>query len=178
MKQCVPIINEEYDGELRFSIIESELTPNSCVMTLGAKDGEELVGFKIEIPAICKRLGFKLFRMIYPVGTVKLSSIGEKSDRFIATLVKYLQPSYNTSEFFTNDVVEIDYALQNKGNYDLNQDKIYLKLFYDEEQDEDLPADERIHLNMNFSFNLGRESASLIETKEGYSADLIAFLMK
>jgi hypothetical protein len=42
MKKCVPIIGEEYDGELRFSIVEYELGPNACVMTLGAMDGEEL----------------------------------------------------------------------------------------------------------------------------------------
>ena len=178
MKQCLPIVSEEYDGELRFSIIESELTPNACVLTLGAKDGEDLVGFKIEIPAIFKRLGFKMFQLLYPSGTVKISSIGEKSDRLIATLAKYYQPAYEVGELFTDDVVEIDYALRNQGTYDLNQDKIFLKLYYDEEQDEDLPKNERIHLNMNFSFNLSRETASLIETKEGYTADLLAFLMK
>ena len=178
MKQCVPIVHEEYDGELRFSIIESEITGNACILTLGAKDGEEFVGFKIEIPVLCKRSGFKLFQMIYPTGTVKISSIGEKSDRLISTLVKYYQPGYETSGLFTEDAVEIDYSLCNKGAYDLNQDKIYLKLYYDEEQDEDLPKDARIHLNMNFSFNLSREAASLVETKEGYTADLIAFLMK
>jgi hypothetical protein len=178
MKQCVPVVMEEYDGELRFSIIESNVTPGSCVLTLGAQDGEEIVGFKIEIPIISKRLGFKSFQMIYPSGTVKFSSIGEKSDRLIATLVKYFQPAYEASEGFSEDVVEIDYALCNKGAYDLNQDKIFLKLYYDEEQDEDLPKEERVHLNMNFSFNLSREVASLIETKEGYTADLIAFLMK
>ena len=178
MKQCIPVVHEEYDGELRFSIIESQLTPNACVLTLGAKDGEEIIGFKMEIPIICKRLGFKLFQMVYPSGTVKISSIGEKSDRLIGTLVKYYQPGYETSDLFTQEPVEIDYALRNQGAYDLNQDKIYLKLYYDEEQDEDLPKEERVHLDMNFSFNLSRETASLIETKEGYTADLIAFLMK
>ncbi len=178
MKQCVPVVSEEYDGELRFSIIESELTPSACILTLGAKDGEELIGFKIEIPAVVKRLGFKLFQLLYPSGTVKISSIGEKSDRLLSTLVKYYQPGYEVGEKFTEDAVEIDYALQNQGTYDLNQDKIYLKLYYDEEQDEDLPKDERVHLDMTFSFNLSRESASLVEKKEGYSADLLAFLMK
>ncbi len=178
MKQCIPVVAEEYDGELRFSIINSEITQTACVLTLGAQDGEEIIGFKIEIPIIAKRLGFKMFQLIYPSGTVKISSIGEKSDRLIATLVKYFHPNYETSDSFTNDVVEIDYNLRNQGNYNLNQDKIFLKLFYDEEQDEDLPKDERVHLNMNFSFNLSREVASLIETKEGYSADLVAFLMK
>ncbi|MBQ8894075.1 MAG: hypothetical protein IJ043_06650 [Clostridia bacterium] len=178
MKQCVPVVAEEYDGELRFSIIESEITGNACVLTLGAQDDDEIVGFKIEIPIISKRLGFKSFQLIYPAGTVKVSSIGQKSDNLIATLVKYFQPAYETSDAFADDPIEIDYALQNKGAYDLNQDKIYLKLFYDEEQDEDLPKEERIHLNMNFAFNLSREVASLIETKEGYSADLVAFLMK
>lgn len=178
MKQCVPVVTEEYDGELRFSIIESEITPAACVLTLGAQDGEEIVGFKIEIPVISKRLGFKAYQLLYPSGTVKLSSIGEKSDRLIATLAKYYQPGYETGDEFTKEPVEIDYALRNQGAYDLNQDKIFLKLYYDEEQDEDLPKDERVHLNMNFSFNLSREVASLIETKEGYTADLIAFLMK
>ena len=178
MKQCTPIIFDEYDGELLFSVIEYELLPDACVMTLGAKDGEDLVGFKISVPMMMKRLGFKMFNLIYPSGTVKISSIGEKSDRLIATLAKYFKPSYEPTDGFTEDEVEIDYVLRNQGTYDLNQDKIYLKLFYDEEKDEGLPEEERVHLNMNFAFNLSRESASFIETKEGYCADLIAFLMK
>ena len=178
MKQCTPIIMEEYDGELFFSITDYELLGDACVMTLGAKDGEELVGFKISVPLITKRFMFKPIQFIVPAGTVQISSIGEKSDRLIATLAKYFNPSYQPSEEFTDEIVEVDYKLRNQSGYDLNQDKIYLKFYYDEEQDEDLPANERVHLNMNFSFNLARESASLIETEEGYSADLIAFLMK
>ena len=178
MKQCVPVILDEYDGELHFSIIDYVIEPDACVLTLGAKDGEDLIGFKISVPVMTKRLLFKMFQFIMPAGTVKISSIGEKSDRLIGTLVKYFQPAYEASEGFTDEVVEIDYKLRNQSSYDLNQDKIYLKLFYDEEQDEDLPKSERVHLNMNFAFNLSRESASLIETEEGYSADLIAFLMK
>lgn len=178
MKQCVPVVLEEYDGELRFSIIDYSIEPDQCVMTLGAQDGEDLIGFKISVPVMTKRLLLKTFQFIMPTGTVKFSSIGEKSDRLIATLVKYFQPSYEASEEFSDEVVEIDYKLRNQGACDLNQDKIYLKLYYDEEQDEDLPKSERIHLNMNFAFNLSRESASLIETEEGYSADLVAFLMK
>ncbi len=178
MKQCVSLVEEEYDGELRFSIVDAEMGANLYVLTLGALDGEALVGFKIEIPVVTRRLGFKLMKMIYPQGSVKISSIGEKSDRLIWALVRYYQPVYEASDGFTNDPVEIDYSLRNQGAYDLDNDKIYLKLYYDEEQDDDLPKDERIHLNMNFSFNLSRNIASLIETKEGYTADLISFLMK
>lgn len=178
MKQCTPIVLEEYDGELFFSIINYELLGDACVMTLGAKDGEDYVGFKISVPLVTRRVLFKTMQFIIPTGVVQISSIGEKSDRLIATLAKYFNPSYEPSEGFTDEVVEVEYKLRNQGGYDLNQDKIYLKFFYDETQDEDLPASERVHLNMNFSFNLSRESASLIETEEGYSADLIAFLMK
>ena len=178
MKQCIPVIEEEYDGELRFSIIESVIGPQACVLNLGGYDGDELVGFKIEIPLMTKRLAFKTYLFILPSGVVKCSSIGDKSDRLIGTLAKYFQPAYEPSEGFTEDPVEIDYTLRNQGSYDINQDKIYLKLYYDEEQDEDLPKSERVHLNMNFAFNLSRETASLIETKEGYTADLITFLMK
>ena len=32
MKQCIPVIEEEYDGELRFSIIESVIGPQACVL--------------------------------------------------------------------------------------------------------------------------------------------------
>jgi hypothetical protein len=177
MKKCTPIVLEEYDGELYFSIIDYQLEPDACVMTLGAQDGEELVGFKISVPMTAKRVLFKNFNFIHPTGTVKFSTIGEKSDRLIASLVKYFNPSYE-AEGFTDEVVEIDYKLRNQGAYDINTDKIYLRLFYDEDQDEGLPKEERVHLNMNFTFNLSREMASLIETEEGYSADLIAFLMK
>ncbi|MBQ7095468.1 MAG: hypothetical protein IJN80_03355 [Clostridia bacterium] len=178
MKQCIHLFEEEYDGELRFSIIDKEITPNACVLTLGAYDGEDLVGFKISIPLMTKKMFFKLFQFIQPSGAVVFSTIGEKSDRLIQSLKTYFNPSYEPSNGFTNEPVEIDYNLRNQGAYDLNQDKIYLRLFYDEEQDADLPKNERIHLNMNFAFNLSRETASLIETKEGYSADLISFLMK
>lgn len=178
MKQCVSIVEEEYDGELRFSIIESEVENNSCSITIGAKDGEDLVGMKVIIPLLTRRLGFKLMRLIPPSGTLKMESIGTKSDRLIATLAKYFQPSYDPGEEFTSDDVAIDYTVRNQGMYDIENDKIYLKLYYDEEQDEGVPEEERVHLDMNFSFNLNRESASLIETKEGYSADLISFLMK
>lgn len=178
MKQCVSVVPEEFDGELRFSIINKEITSDSCVLTLGAQDEDSIVGFKIEIPIVSRRFGFKLIQLVRPSGVVSISTIGEKSDLLINTLVKYFHPSYSVGEGFTDDVVEIDYSLQNKGAYDLNLDKIYLKLFYDEEQDEDLPKDERIHLNLTFSFNLSREIASLVENKKGYSADLVAFLMK
>lgn len=178
MKQCISVIQEEYDGELRFSIVDSNVVPDACILTLGAQDEDNIVGFKIEIPLISKRMGFRSFQFVRPSGTVKFSSIGEKSNKLIATLVKYFKPSYEASDEFTDDLVEVDYVLQNKGAYDLNQDKIYLKLYYDEEQDEDLPRNERIHLEMSFSFNLSRETASLVETHEGYCADLIAFLMK
>ncbi len=178
MKQCVSVIEEEYDGELRFSIIDSTITDDGCCITLGAKDGDELIGCKVTVPLITRKLLFKTFRLIPPQGAVKFESIGEKSDRMIQTLVKYYQPAYEASEFFTDEAVSVDYVLRNQGSYDLEQDKIYLKLFYDEEQDEGLPADERVHLNMNFSFNLKREVAGFIETKEGYCADLITFLMK
>lgn len=178
MKQCTSIIPEEYDGELLFSITEYDFQPNALEMILGAKDGEELVGFKVRIPVAARRLGFKAVNLIQPSGVLEFSSIGEKSDRLIASLAKYLNPSFEPTEGFSEESVEVDYKLRNQGAYDLNQDKIYLKLFYDEEQDEGLPLDERIHLNMNLAFNLSRETASLIEMKEGYSADLIAFLMK
>lgn len=178
MKQCIHLFDEEYDGELRFSIIDKEITPTACVMTLGAYDGEDLVGFKISVPMMSKKMFFKLIQFIHPSGVVTFSSIGEKSDRLIQSLKKYFKPAYEPSEGFSEDAVEIDYKLRNQGAYDINQDKIYLRLFYDEEQDADLPKNERIHLKLDFAFNLSRETASLIEMEEGYSADLISFLMK
>ena len=178
MKQCVSIIEEEYDGELRFSITESAVESDSCTITIGAKDGEDLVGMKVIIPLVTRRMGFKLVRLIPAGGTVKMESIGKKSDLLIQTLTKYFQPNYEPTDGFSKDAVAIDYTVRNQGMYDIDNDKIYLKLYYDEDQDEGIPAEERIHLNMNFAFNLNRESASLIETKEGYTADLISFLMK
>ena len=178
MKQCVNLIDEEYDGELRFSIIEHTIEPDRLEMILGAYDGDKIVGFKIEVPMMTRRVLFKNFQFILPAGTVKVSSIGEKSDLLIASLKKYYNPSYPVSGAFTDEPAEIDYKLRNQNGYTLDQDKIFLKFYYDEEQDDDLPKSSRIHLNMNFSFNLSRETASLIETREGYHTDLIAFLMK
>lgn len=178
MKQCVRIVEEEYDGELHFSVTESVIEKDACTLTLGAKDGEELVGMKVVIPLLTRRFGFKSVTLIPPAGVVKFYSLGEKSNRLIKTLETYFQPAYEASDEFTDDEVAIDYNLRNQGLYDINNDKIYLKLYYDADQDEGIPDEERIHLDMNFSFNLSRDMASLIETKEGYSADLISFLMK
>ncbi len=178
MKQCVSLIEQEFDGELRFSITDSAVQEKAVVLTLGGYDGEKLVGFQIQIPLVTKKLLFKTYQFIVPEGTVLIRSIGEKSDQFIETLVRYLEPPYPANDGFTGDEVEIDYQLRNQGGYDLMQDKIFLRLFYDEEQDDDLPKAERIHLDMNFAFNLSRETASLIVTKEGYAADLVSFLMK
>ena len=136
MKQCIPVIQEEYDGELRFSIVESEVEKDHCSLTLGAKDGDELIGMKVVVPLMTRRMGFKIFRMIPPSSTVKFYSIGEKSDRLIRTLTKYFKPAYEPSDGFSEEEVVIDYTLRNQGIYDIDQDKIYLKLYYDEEQDE------------------------------------------
>ena len=176
MKECISLYEDEYEGELRFSVVESEIGEKTLTMTLGAKDGEELVGFKIEIPIVTRRVLFKNFQMLLPSGTLKFFSIGEMSDRFIKTMERVYNPGYPVTNGFSSEPVEIDYTLRNQG--DFHQDKIYLKLYYDETQDEDLPQNERIHLKMNFAFNLSRETASLIETEDGFSADLAAFLMK
>ncbi len=177
MKQCVPVVAEEYDGELRFSIIEQNVTADCCTLVLGAKDEEELIGFKIEIPVITRRVGFRFAQFIAPSGVVTFSSIGEKSDKFIGTLVKYFKPSYDVAPAFSEEAVEIDYIFRNQ-NANMRTDKIYLRLIYDEEQNEGLPKEERVHLKLNFSFNLSRELAGLAEVEKGYSADLVAFLMK
>lgn len=177
MKQCVPVIYDEYEGELHFSIIEQTLTNDSCTLVLGANDEEDLVGFKLEIPVETRRVGFRLAQFVSPSGVVRFSSIGEKSDKFIGTLVKFFKPSYDVAPAFTEDEVEVEYTARNQGA-NLNTDKIFLQFFYDEEQNEGLPKEERIHLKLNFSFNLSRELASISEVKSGYSADLVAFLMK
>jgi len=177
MKQCVPVVAEEYEGELRFSIIEQNITSDCCSLVLGAKDEEELIGFKIEIPVVTRRVGFKLVQFVASSGVVTFSSIGEKSDRFIGTLVKYFKPTYDVESAFTEDAVDVDFVFRNQGA-DLRNDKIYLQLVYDEEQNEGLPKEERVHLKLNFSFNLSRELAGLAEVEKGYSADLVAFLMK
>ena len=181
MKQCVSIVNlenEEFDGELCFSIVSHELTADCCSMVLGAQDDGAVVGFKIEIPIITKKMAFRSYQLICPAGTLKLQSIGEKSDAFVRTFKKFFTPSYDVSDSFCDDIVEVDYVLQNKGAYDLNQDKIYLRMFYDETLDEDLPKNERVRFNMSFTFNLSRESASLIERETGYSADFLCYIMK
>ena len=181
MKQCVSIVNlenGEFDGELCFSIVESDITADCCTMTLGAQDEGAIVGFKVEIPIITKKMAFRAYQMICPAGKMKFSSIGEKSDAFVRTFKKFFTPSYEVSDGFTSGPVEVDYVLQNKGAYDLNQDKMYLRMFYDETQDEDLPKNERVHFNMTFSFNLSRETASIIERETGYSADFLCYIME
>ena len=133
MKKCINLIDEEYDGELRFSIIEHTLEPDHLELVLGAYDGDQIVGFKLQIPMMSRRVLFKNFQFILPAGTVKVSSIGEKSDALIGALKWFYNPSYPISDAFTDEVVEIDYKLRNQNGYNLDQDKIYLRFYYDEE---------------------------------------------
>lgn len=166
-----------YDGEMVFDIVDCQKSSDEYVLTLKSKYNNETVGFEVYLPIINRKSLFKTVTFVKPNDQIKFVSIGKPSDRFVCALEELLKPVYQSSKAFSEETEYLDYSVINREMYDINSDKIYLKVYNGEDQS-DLDEDERINVEMNFSFNLGTNRASLIEVRDGYSADLVAVLMK
>ena len=170
---------ENYDGEMLFDISDVEKDFDGISFVIKANYNDLVVGAKVFIPLITRKALFKTVTFLKPDAQLCLSSIGDESDNFIVCLEELLKPKFKSTKKFTDQPEGIDFAVLNSNVYDVNldADKVYLKLYNAEDQSE-YDEDERIDLEMNFSFNLSTKRASLIEVRDGYSADLVAILMK
>ena len=173
----IELFYDSYDGEMLFDIESYEKTDDAYSMILKSKYKNEVVGFQISVPAVTRKALFKSMTFFATNGQVEFAGIGEESDRFIVAIEELLKPVYKSSEKFSEEIETVDFSVINTGVYDIETDKIYLKLYNGEDQS-DFEEDERITLEMNFTFNLATKRASLIEVRDGYSADLVAVLMK
>lgn len=168
---------ENYDGEMLFDISDIEVDNENLSFVIKSNYNDRTIGAKITIPVIVRRSFFKTVKLIKNSSQLIISSIGEESDAFICVLDELLKPGFKSSRAFTDEPEGIDFSVLNRELYDFDNDKIYLKLYNGEDQS-DFEEDEKINLEMNFSFNLNTKRASLVEVRDGYSADLIAILMK
>ncbi len=168
---------EKYDGEMIFDISDVEFEDDKLSFVIKAEYNEKTVGAAVTIPVIVRRSFFKTTKLIKNSAQLVLSSIGEESDNFVVALEELFKPAFRSSRKFTDEPEGIDYSILNRELYDIDSDKIYVKLYNAEDQS-DFEEDEKINLEINFAFNLKTKKASLIEVRDGYSADLIAIIMK
>ncbi len=168
---------ENYDGEMFFDISEVECTSDEYSFVISALYNEKTVAAKVRIPVLIRRSLFKTVKLINYNSKLVFESVGENSDNFVCALEDLLKPPYKSTKKFTDEPEPTDFTVLNRQLYDLDTDKIYLKIYNGDDQS-DYEEDEKINLEMNFSFNLQTKKASLIETRDGYSADLIAIIMK
>lgn len=165
-----------YDGELTFDIVDCDKTDDLYEFVLKANYEGNEVGLKISFPIIKRRALFKSITLLNSGAQVEFSSIGIESDNLIVVLEQLLKPAYKSSGKFSENIETLDFSVLNREMYDIDSDKIYTKIFNGEDQT-GLDEDERINCELNFTFNLSTMRASLIEVRDGYSADLVAVLM-
>ena len=175
----IDLFYDNYEGEMLFDISNVEKDIDGISFIFKSNYNDSVVGAKVFIPTITRKAFFKTLTFLKPDAQLCFSSIGEESDNLIVCLEQLLKPKFKSSKKFTDQPEGIDYTVLNGNLYDINldSDKIYLKLYNAEDQSE-YDEDERIDLEMNFSFNLSTKRASLVEVRDGYSADLVAILMK
>ena len=168
---------DKYEGEMFFDIDEIEKNADEYSFVIKADYKGKTVGARVSVPVLVRKSLFKTYKFVKTNEQILFTSIGSESDDFICALEELLKPPYKSSKHFSEEPDSIDYAVLNREVYDLDNDKIYLRLFNAEDQS-DYEEDEKINLEMHFTFNLSSKRASLIEVRDGYSADIIAILMK
>lgn len=168
---------DKYNGEMFFDIVSCEKEADEYVMVAKAEYKGETIGFQFSVPVIIRKGLFKVVKFVKTGSQIKFSSIGEESDRFICALEELLKPTYKSSKRFSEEVETLDFSVLNREMYDLDTDKIHLKIFNGEDQS-DFEEDEKINIEMNLAFNVQNCKATLVEIRDGYSADLVAALMK
>ncbi len=171
------LFNEKYNGEMFFDISDVDCNQEECSFNITASYGEKVVGARIVIPIIVRRSLFKTIKLVKNNAKLYLESIGQESDNLVCALEELLKPQYKSTKRFTDEPEGIDFSVLNRQLYEFDSDKVYLKLYNGDDQS-DLEEDEKINLEMNFSFNLQGKKASLVEVKDGFSADLVAIIMK
>lgn len=168
---------DKYDGEMFFDISDIEFGTEEYTFVIKAQYDGKTVGVKVILPVLIRRSLFKTIKLVKNNSKIVFQSIGEESDNFVCALESLLKPPFKSTKRFTDEPEGIDFSVLNTQLYELDTDKVYLKLFNGDDQT-DLEEDEKINLEMNFSFNLQTKRASLVEVKDGYSSDIVAILMK
>lgn len=168
---------DKYDGEMFFDISDIEFGTEEYTFVIKAQYDGITVGVKVILPVLIRRSLFKTIKLVKNHSKIVFQSIGEESDNFVCALESLLKPPFKSTKRFTDEPEGIDFSVLNTQLYELDTDKVYLKLFNGDDQT-DLEEDEKINLEMNFSFNLQTKRASLVEVKDGYSSDIVAILMK
>ena len=177
----INLIGENYDGELSFDISDVQTKDNQFEFIIQAEYKEKTVGAKVKVPYEKKRALFKSFTMIDQARPLEFCSIGDESDRLIVALNEILCPDFPSSKKFSEQPAIVDFFIINTSIYDPLTDKVYLRIFYNDEETDiegDTDSTEKVRLEMNFSFNIQRKKAALIESKKDYSADLVTILMQ
>jgi hypothetical protein len=175
----INLIGENYDGEISFDISDVETKDKAIEFVIKAEYKDQTVGARVKVPFEKKRSLFKSYTMIDPSRPLEFSSIGDESDRLIVALNEILCPDFPSSKKFSEQPAVVDFFIVNTSIYDPLTDKVYLRIFYDDDSgaEQEVERSEKVRLEMNFSFNIERKKAALIESEKGYSADLVTILM-
>ena len=168
---------EEYDGEMLFDIENLKCDIDNYTFDIKAVYNGEVIGMNIKLPVIIRKSLFKTIKFVKPGAKLGFTSIGEESDRFVRTIETLFKAPYKSSGEFSEETETLDFSVLNKQMYDLDNDKIYIKIYNGEDQS-DFEEDEKVNIELNFSFNFASKRASLVEVRDGYSADLVVTLMK
>ncbi len=173
----IDLFINKYEGEMLFNIEDVSHTSDLYTFIIKANYNGNTVGAKVELPVIIRKSLFKTIKLIKNNSQIRFTSIGEESDALICALEDLLKPPYKSTKRFSEEPEGIDFTVLNREMYELDNDKIYIRLYNGEDQS-DFEEDEKINLEMQFSFNFASKRASLSEVRDGFSADIIAILMK
>lgn len=172
----IALIGEEYDGELMFDIVSVEENDGFLHMEVAAEYEGETVGFCMSVPTLSRKMLFKSISVLDTAKPMVFSSAGEKSDRLVKVLDQIWKPDFIVSNAFSSEPVEIEYAVLNKEMFDYRTDKVYTRLYCQEDL-ESGDAFENFNLEIGLNFNADRKRVTIVEMKKEYRNDLLALWM-
>lgn len=170
------LIEEVYDGELNFEIVNDSIETDHISMDLVSEYNGQTVGLHVDVPIKSKRVMFKNLVFLDAAGTIEFSKIDEKSDRLIKALDELWTPDFEVEGGFSEAPVEIEFSVLNKEMFDCTTEKTYIRIYNDVEMETGDSFDD-IHVELGFNFNLGRKRASFIEKKKAFRNDFLAMIM-
>ena len=168
---------ENYDGEMFFDIDSLEFSNNEYTFDIKSNYNGNEIGMHISIPVIVSRSLFKSIKIIKPNGKITFETIGNESDLLVSTFEELFKPPFESSKSFSDAVETLDYSVLNKQMYDLDNDKVFIKIYNGDDQS-GLEEDEKINIELNLSLNFVSKRATISEVRDGYSSDIVAVLMK
>ena len=179
MAEYIDLLGEEYNGDFNFKIADYDYENDYLYLTLKADYNEKVAGIVIKVPVIIKKQLFKTLKVIDNTRKIEFESVDDECSKVLLTAFEnVLKPDFKVTKKFTPDLAELDFQIENRQFYDMDSEKIYLKIYYDEEDTQDIPKDERIHIELKFNFNIPRMRATLSESKKGYTNDFLTVIME